>query len=136
MLWGSILPCADPGRLAAFYAALLGWSVAKDEPGWVTIEPPEGGTAYLGFQADADYSAAAWPPPDGTSTQVLQFDLGTADVDAAVERAVHLGASRPEYQPEPAVTVLLDPDGHAFCLLCSASRAADDATGEVTSTGG
>ena len=37
-----IVDSQDPGRLAEFWAAALGWVISRDEdPEWV-VEPPEG----------------------------------------------------------------------------------------------
>ena len=37
-----IVDCHDPGRLAEFWAAALGWRITgRDEPEWA-VEPPEG----------------------------------------------------------------------------------------------
>jgi catechol 2,3-dioxygenase-like lactoylglutathione lyase family enzyme len=45
------------------------------------------------------------------------LDLLVDDLDAAVGRAVSLGAGRAEHQPAEGVVVLRDPDGHPFCLF-------------------
>ena len=119
MLWGSILPAEDPRALADFYARLLGWVIASDEPGWVRLQPPGGGTAYLGFQRADGPAAPPWPPPAGQTAQVMQFDLAGADQGEAIEYAVSLGARVAEEQPEPNVTILLDPAGHPFAFTSS-----------------
>src|SRR5262250_1189659 len=35
-----VVDAADPSRLAAFWAAALGWEVAADEPNEVVVDPP------------------------------------------------------------------------------------------------
>jgi hypothetical protein len=47
---------------------------------------------------------------------MLHLDLEVADVAAAAEAAVALGARLAGHQPQENVRVLLDPDGHPFCL--------------------
>ena len=38
-----VLDCADPWRLARFWAGLLGGTPVEWYPGWVTLEPPPHG---------------------------------------------------------------------------------------------
>lgn len=116
MLWGTILPTDDPHRLADFYAGLLGWVIAAQEPGWVRLEPPGGGTAYLGFQLETSHVPPPWPPADGQTTPVMQFAVPPGQVPGTIAYAVSLGARVPDEQPDPAVTILLDPSGHPFTL--------------------
>lgn len=44
-------------------------------------------------------------------------DIAVDDLDAAVGWAVDAGAALAETQPQEDVRVLLDPDGHPFCLF-------------------
>jgi hypothetical protein len=48
----------------------------------------------------------------------MQFHLDVAvrDLGAAVEDALALGAQLADFQPQQDVRVMLDPDGHPFCL--------------------
>jgi hypothetical protein len=46
----------------------------------------------------------------------VHLDVGVADVAAAVEDAVALGARLADHQPQDDVRVMLDPVGHPFCL--------------------
>lgn len=119
MLWGSILRTEHPRRLADFYAGLLGWVIASEEPGWVRLQPPGGGTAYLGFQLVDGPLDPSWPPAAGQTTTVMQFDLAGADQGDAIGYAVSLGARVADEQPEPDVTILLDPAGHPFAFTSS-----------------
>jgi hypothetical protein len=47
----SVLGAPDPRTLGAFYARLLGWTVVTDDPDWVMVRPPSGGTG-LSFQLE------------------------------------------------------------------------------------
>lgn len=120
MLWGTIVPCADPHGSAGFYARLLGWVLATDEPGWVTLQPPGGGAAYLGFQLAQGHALPVWPPPDGHTARVLRFEVAPAQVPGAIWYAVSLGARVAPQQPRPDVTILLDPAGHPFAFAGAA----------------
>ncbi|HEX2293893.1 MAG TPA: VOC family protein [Actinomycetota bacterium] len=113
--WGAVLDCPDASALAHFYAGLLGWRVAKDEPGWAAVSPPEG-VAYLGFQTSPEYVPPVWPPAEGEQQMMMHLDIEVDDLAAAVEDAVAAGARVAEHQPQESVRVMLDPAGHPFCL--------------------
>ncbi len=117
---GIVLGSPDPPALAGFYQRLLGWEISNSSPDWVTmlIRDPHGhGTSSnLAFQLEESYVAPVWP--GGADTQQMQFHLDVAvrDVEAAVSDATGMGATLAEFQPQQDVRVLLDPDGHPFCL--------------------
>jgi catechol 2,3-dioxygenase-like lactoylglutathione lyase family enzyme len=113
--WGAVLDSSDAGALARFYAGLLGWKVAKDEPGWAAVSPPDG-VAYLGFQTSSEYVAPAWPPEPGRQQMMMHLDFEVDDLGAAVEDALAAGARLADHQPQENVRVMLDPAGHPFCL--------------------
>jgi len=113
--WGVVLEAPDARALAWFYAELLGWRVAKDEPSWVTVAPPSG-VAYLAFQTSPQYIRPVWPAADGRQQMMMQLDLEVDDLEAAVADALTLGAALATDQPQDDVRVLLDPAGHPFCL--------------------
>jgi predicted enzyme related to lactoylglutathione lyase len=113
--WGPVLEAPDAHALAAFYAGLLGWTIAKDEPGWAAVSPPSG-VAYLGFQTSPEYLRPVWPAVDGQQQMMMHLDLEVDDLDEAVADAVEQGATVAEFQPQDNVRVLLDPAGHPFCL--------------------
>ncbi len=47
---------------------------------------------------------------------MIHRSVGVIDVGAAVEDALAIGATLADYQPQDDVRVMLDPDGHPFCL--------------------
>ena len=114
--FGSVaLDCPDPAALAGFYARLLDWPAPADgEEEWVNLLPPSGGTA-LAFQRAADFVAPTWP--DADVQQQLHIDFDVADLDAAHERALGLGARHLDTQE--TFRVYADPVGHPFCLCAS-----------------
>jgi catechol 2,3-dioxygenase-like lactoylglutathione lyase family enzyme len=112
---GTALSARDPVGLARFYSELLGMEFKGDDPDWVTIRIP-GTTHYLGFAVDEHHQPPTWPSEPGAQTMQLHLDIGVADLAAAVEDAVALGARLAEHQPQDDVRVLLDPAGHPFCL--------------------
>jgi predicted enzyme related to lactoylglutathione lyase len=111
---GSVaLDCPDPGALAGFYSRLLEWPAppADDGAEWVDLQPPGGGLT-LSFQRAADFVAPTWPQPD--VQQQLHIDFEVADMDAAHDRAIALGARHLDTQS--SFRVYADPAGHPFCL--------------------
>lgn len=114
--FGVVLNSPDPRALAGFYQRLLGWTVSTDEPNWVTLAPSEEAGYNLGFQLEEPHQRPVWPAEEGQPQMQLHLDLEVDDLDEAVAHAVESGAELPEFQPQKTVRVMLDPDGHPFCL--------------------
>lgn len=96
--------CADPGRVADFWAAALGWTREGDRV--------EGPATYLEFVA---------VPEPKTVKNRLHLGLHTKDLDAEIERLVGLGAVVAWEEEFPAEwpyrnVVLRDVEGNEFCL--------------------
>jgi catechol 2,3-dioxygenase-like lactoylglutathione lyase family enzyme len=111
----AVLGSPDPRALARFYEGLLGWPIGRDEPDWATLRP-EGGGMGLSFQLEEDHVAPAWPAGPGDQQMQAHLDIEVEDLEASSRRAVELGATVAEFQPQADVRVHLDPDGHPFCL--------------------
>ncbi len=113
--WGVVLDAPDAHALARFYHDLLGWPIAKEDPGGVALLPPDGVT-YLAIQTNEHYVRPVWPD-DGSSQQMMvHLDFEVDDLDAASSSAVAAGAEVADFQPQENVKVMLDPAGHPFCL--------------------
>ena len=112
---GIVLDSPDANQLAEFYRRLLGWPTGADEPGWVTLRPPDGGTG-LSFQTEDAYVRPRWPAGAGDQQMMVHLDIEVDDLDAAGAHAIAAGATLAEYQPQEHVRVYLDPVGHPFCL--------------------
>lgn len=110
-----VLETHDAHELAAFYTELLGWNVRADEPDWVLIGPSETGVG-LSFQTEPTYVRPVWPTRPDAQQMMLHLDIEVDDLDAQSARAIALGATLAEYQPQEDVRVFLDPAGHPFCL--------------------
>jgi catechol 2,3-dioxygenase-like lactoylglutathione lyase family enzyme len=117
---GVVLGSPDPEALARFYEQLLGWEVSSSSPTWVEmlIRDPQGrGTSSnLAFQLEPEYESPVWPSRAGQQQMQFHLDVGVDDVAAAVSEALTMGATVADYQPQDDVRVMLDPDGHPFCL--------------------
>lgn len=119
-----------PRILGRFYSRLLNWPyIREEEPeagdppdaGFAITCPPEPGVGpALNFEYDAHYRRPAWPSVAGEQTITQHLDIGVDDLDAAVSWAVECGATQADFQPEPThFRVMLDPEGHPFCLCQS-----------------
>lgn len=117
----SVLGSPDPRRLGRFYADLLGWDVVADEPEWVQLKPPDDHLLTgLSFQLEDDYARPVWPANPGDQQMQAHLDIGVADLETGVAWAVSCGAVEAQFQPQQHVRVMLDPDGHPFCLFADA----------------
>jgi RimJ/RimL family protein N-acetyltransferase/catechol 2,3-dioxygenase-like lactoylglutathione lyase family enzyme len=116
--WGTVLDSPDARALARFYAGLLGWEVTSESDGHCIVAPRDG-VAYLACQTSPDYARPHWPNRPGEQQMMLHLDFEVTDLERAVEHAVSNGAVVADHQPQQDVRVLLDPDGHPFCLYTS-----------------
>jgi catechol 2,3-dioxygenase-like lactoylglutathione lyase family enzyme len=108
--------CAsDPARLAAFYARLLAWEIAVQEPEWVLLRNPAGGVG-ISVQSESPYVAPVWPTRPGEQQMMMHLELRVEDLAHAAAHAEACGATLAPEQPQDDVRVYLDPDGHPFCL--------------------
>jgi catechol 2,3-dioxygenase-like lactoylglutathione lyase family enzyme len=115
-LAATVLDSPDARTLAAFYERLLGWSRHDDEPDWVTLRAPDGGSA-LSFQTEPAYLRPVWPAGPQEQQMMAHLDIKVDDLDAASAHAVAVGATVADFQPQDDVRVHLDPAGHPFCLF-------------------
>ena len=116
------LATRDARRLAAFYEALLGWQRVADEPDWVVIAG-RAGSHRIAFHEDVAHAEPVWPSEAGRQQMQMHLELATDDLDAAVAHALACGATEAADQPQDLVRVMLDPDGHPFCLYLSPALA-------------
>ncbi len=105
------LDSRDPRASATFWSTLLGWEVAHAEDEYAMLTGP---THALGFGKVEGYQPPLWPDEGGTKQ--FHFDLAVDDLEQAEQVAVGLGATVADPQPGDTWRVLLDPDGHPFCL--------------------
>lgn len=110
-----VLDCDDPGRLAAFYGALLDWRTTSDAD-WGEVRSPAGDQCFC-FQRVEEFRPPQWPGQ--TVPQQMHVDVIVDDLDAGERAVVELGATLAEHQPGTTFRVFLDPAGHPFCLCIS-----------------
>ena len=119
--------CADPGRLAEFWAAVLDYEV-QQLPDEVLLELRDAGV-------DMNSRAACIDPSGGgprlffvekektpTTSIPIHLDVAVEDVEAAVTRFEALGARVQERKTETlgpftsSWVVMADPEGNGFCV--------------------
>ena len=105
----------DPPALARFYGRLLGWEIATEEPGWVTLRNPDGGVR-LGFHIEDVYVPPVWPSKPGEQIMMMHLEIRVDDLVAGCAHAQACGPTLAEFQLQEDVRVHLDPHGHPFCL--------------------
>jgi hypothetical protein len=136
-----VFDCADPARLAAFWATALGYRI-PDPPGDFATWPD-----FLRAQGvpDSEFnSASAVEDPDGAGPRIFfqqvpepkagknrvhldvnagggrgtPEDVRTARVDETVERLVGAGATKVEERSKMGErwVVMQDPEGNEFCV--------------------
>ena len=115
----TVLGSRDPRALAAFYARLLGWTIVEEHAGWVRLRHPSGDLlpAGLSFADEPDHVAPTWPTVAGQQQMMSHLDIAVEDLDAGVAWALVAGGTLADFQPQVDVRVMLDPDGHPFCLF-------------------
>jgi predicted enzyme related to lactoylglutathione lyase len=111
---GIAFDCKDADRLADFYARLLGWEKTLSGDGWAGIHSPQG--IILAFQTVPEYQPPVWPWKDGEQQQMAHIDFKAEDLEKAVIHALECGAVKAEIQYYDTSTVMIDPEGHPFCL--------------------
>jgi hypothetical protein len=110
---GVSLDCADPEELATFYLNLLGGQLLWSKDRSAAVQVPG---VLLVMQRVAGYEKPAWP-----GTSIVHLDLTAGDqLEEPEQRALALGATRAEPQPDTRWRVLLDPAGHPFCITTMA----------------
>lgn len=122
---GPTLDAGDPVALAEFYERLLGWPIVRREgprpgkpssDGWAMLRSPAG-LHKIEVQWEHHYRPPVWPTVEGQQQMMIHLDIGVANLDAGVAWALAQGARLAEHQPQREVRVMLDPEGHPFCLF-------------------
>jgi hypothetical protein len=102
--------CADPPRLAQFWAAVTGYHPVTERADFVALEAPDHrGVRRLLFFRVAEPKVAK---------SRVHVDLAAKDPQVEIDRLVALGASKVEFRRGNGTswTVMLDPEGNEFCL--------------------
>jgi predicted enzyme related to lactoylglutathione lyase len=109
------IDCKTFPLIREFYAKLSGWDTGFHETALVADNKTV--VHFMACDGDFDYLPPVWPEKDGKQQKQIHFNFQVDDLQAAVEEAVALGATKAKEQfgGEQFVT-LIDPAGHPFCL--------------------
>ena len=77
----------------------------------MSVNPGFGGQAFVPQVLDKVRTLR-----DEADRRGLDLDIEVDDLSSAAARALSLGATMADFQPQDDVRVLLDPAGHPFCL--------------------
>jgi hypothetical protein len=106
-LYEVVVDCADPARLAEWWAGVIGGRWDHDEEhGWAGVEDIPG--------APFDYLVFVPVPEPKTVKNRIHWDVDTADLDLLTAYGARV--VRPA-DDEIAWTVLADPEGNEFCAF-------------------
>jgi predicted enzyme related to lactoylglutathione lyase len=104
--------CADPVRLAGFWAAALDYEVRDDEDGWIVLRSTTGTGPLLGFQRV--------PEPKVVKNRVHLDLMASQSMEDEVARLQQIGATVVRLvaeNPEGIHTIMQDPEGNEFCVV-------------------
>jgi predicted enzyme related to lactoylglutathione lyase len=100
-----VFDCADPERLAAFWAEVLGRPIAGRRGPYVWLAEGSVGVAFQ--RSDAAK----------VGKNRVHVDLRVPDVAAAQSLVESLGGSRAPGYEDGGFLVMADPEGNEFCVL-------------------
>jgi predicted enzyme related to lactoylglutathione lyase len=104
-----IIDCADPERVATFWADLLARPVAESRGPYVWLTRAEGAIGF-GFQKVSEHRSGK---------NRVHVDLSVRDLVATKARIEALGGHRVEGYERGGFLVMADPEGNEFCLIPS-----------------
>lgn len=105
------IDATDVGRLAGWWAEVLGWPQEVSDDGDVILRAPAG--------AGPDWLFLAVPEAKTVKNR-LHVDFTPDDQQAEVDRLIALGARHADIgQGEQSWVVLADPEGNEFCILAA-----------------
>ena len=114
-----VLDCKDPVALSDFYCKLLGWSKPYITEDFIIIVSDDC-NVDIGFQRNDDYVPPVWPEAQGKQQQMLHIDFSMqlSKLQEWIDYVVELGGKKSVFQYADAGdgAVMLDPEGHPFCL--------------------
>ena len=116
--FGLVLDCADPERLAEFWAETLGYTNVGSAGAYVALYPRQGTGPKLLLQRVTE--------PKATKNR-MHLDIEVPDIEAEADRLSRLGAQRvsDDTCSEHGSTWILmaDPEGNEFCICDNGSPA-------------
>jgi predicted enzyme related to lactoylglutathione lyase len=108
---GLVLDCADPDRLASFWAVALGYTHAGTFENFGVLLSPDGAGPKLLLQRVEESKSAK---------NRMHIDIDSDDIEATAARLEAAGAVRQESEVHDQLgtrwIVMTDPEGNEFCV--------------------
>ena len=121
--FGLVLDCADPERLAEFWAEALGYTNVGSAGAYVALYPREGTGPKLLLQRVTE--------PKATKNR-MHLDIEVPDIELEADRLSGLGAQRvsDDTRSEHGSTWILmaDPEDNEFCICDNGAPASHETT--------
>jgi predicted enzyme related to lactoylglutathione lyase len=121
--FGLVLDCADPERLAEFWAEALGYANLGSAGVYVALYPREGTGPKLLLQRVTESKA---------TKNRMHLDIEVPDIEVEADRLSGLGAQRVSddtYSEHGSTWILMaDPEGNEFCICDNGSPAIHETT--------
>lgn len=118
-MYSFVIDCKDPNALARFYCELMNWNICYENDEYSCVGAPEmaqGGYPGITFQLNEDYIPPVWPTNVQEQQVMAHLDFAVDNLEEAVKYAIECGATKASQQFSENWTVMLDPEGHPFCL--------------------
>ncbi len=117
--FGLVLDCADPQRLAEFWAAALEYVSVGSAGSYVALYPRDGSGPKLLLQRVEESKA---------SKNRMHIDIETSDIQVESDRLIALGARQvcdgPCTEHGSTWILMADPEENEFCVCDNGSPAA------------
>ena len=121
--FGLVLDCADPDRLAEFWAEALGYVNVGAAGSYVALYPRHGTGPKLLLQRVSETK---------TTKNRMHLDIETPDIRREAERLTGLGAHRVTdgtcTEHGSTWILMADPEGNEFCICDNGTPAAHEPT--------
>jgi hypothetical protein len=122
--FGLVLDCADPERLAGFWAAALDYVNVGSAGAYFALYPRDRSRPKLLLQRVAEPKAAK---------NRMHIDIEAADIEAEADRLTSLGATRrsdlPSHEHGSSWILMADPEGNEFCVCDHGTGSAEESPG-------
>lgn len=110
------IDAADLQEVSSFWAGVYGGKVDAEDDWHMVFD--RDGVPRIGVQLAPNHVPPQWP--DGEQQQQIHLDLWVADLQAAHDEVMALGATLLQAAPDrdavEGFQVYADPAGHPFCL--------------------
>ena len=98
---------------------MLKWEIVFNDDDYACVGAPgteQGAYPGITFQKNTDYQPPVWPAEPDAQQTMAHLDFAVNDLEKSVQYAIDCGATPASKQFSDGWRVMLDPEGHPFCL--------------------